>query len=936
MSKLFIFLAAILMALTFKFGFSQANLNQTVPLDPTLRHGVLENGMTYYIKHNQEPIERASFYIIQNVGALLENDNQNGLAHFLEHMAFNGTQNFPGKGVLNTLEKHGVAFGRNINAYTAFNETVYNLSDVPVKREGLLDTCLLILHDWSDFLLLSEEEIDLERGVITEEWRTRRNSSFRMRQQWFPVLFKGSMWAVRDIIGDTTVIRYHDPEVLRNFYHDWYRTDLQAIAIVGDIDVDEIERKVIERFSPIKAIENAPVRPEFTIPSHNETYYALATDDEATQSNVNIYILHENKDGEEKTLADIRESYIRSLYNSITGMRIQELLQKGTPPFVSGSSRIGGFIRGYDVYSISATANTNEEAKALEAILVETERLKRFGVTETELERAKTNFLTQLESRYKEKDKIRNDRFAQEYAEHYLTKQPAPGIDFEFEFANQIIPGITAADFSVRLSQWIKTDNRTIVITGPTDAQHLTEKEANAIITKVENMEVEPYKDTATGSSLIDEDLKEVQIVAEKKIEGFDAVEWTLENNVKVIYRFADYEKDNVSIIAHSNGGTSLWDKEYVPSLEMASVFISSYGVGNFDAITLQKMLTGKKLSITPNLTELSEGFNGSSTPKDFETLMQLVYLYFEKPRFDEEAHNALMSRYISYIANLEKDPRKIMQDSLSFIKSNYHPRVRAMNVDFLKEVKFDDIQDIYRDRMKDASDFTFIIVGSIDEETAKKMSQKYLGSLTDIERVETWSDHKINAPKGKTIKVIPVELTTPKANVNVHYQGEVEYNIKNILAMSVLRGVLNLRYTETVREDEGGTYGVSVGANISQYPTTKGNVRISFDTDPARAEHLKAIIYREIDKIVTEGPTETDFNKTILNMLKDREQARNHNNFWMNALRSLYFSGIDTASEENYEEVIKALTIDDIKNFASNYFKNANLVDVVFVPKEK
>lgn len=935
MSKLFILMAALLVAITVKFGFAQADLSQKAPLDPTLRYGVLDNGMTYYIKHNQEPKERASFYIIQNVGALLENDEQNGLAHFLEHMAFNGTKNFPGKGILNTLEKHGVAFGRNINAYTAFNETVYNLSDVPIKREGLLDTCLLILHDWSDYLLLQEDEIDLERGVITEEWRTRRNSSFRMRQQWFPVLFKGSMWAVRDIIGDTTVIRYHDPEVLRKFYHDWYRTDLQAIAMVGDFDVDEVERKVIERFSHIKAIENAAERPKFTIPHHTETYYALATDDEATQSNVNIYIVHDNKDGEEKTLLDIRESYLKSLYNAITSMRIQELLQKGTPPFVSGSTGMGGLVRGYDVYSIGATANTNEEGKALEAIMIETERLKRYGITESELERAKTNFLTRLESQYKEKDKIRNDRFASEYAEHYLTKQPAPGIEFEYEFANQVIPGITATEISARLPLWIKNDNRTIVITGPTDAQHLTENEAKAIIAKVEAMDIEPYVDVAAGSSLISEELKGSAIISEKKIEGYDAVEWTLANNAKVIYRYADYEKDNVSIMAYSKGGSSLWGNEYIPALEMAPTFISAYGVGEFDAITLQKMLTGKKVSLSPSLGELTEGFSGSSTPKDFETLMQLVYLYFEKPRFDEEAHNALMSRYIAYVSNMEKDPRKIMQDSLSFIFSNYHPRVRAMNTDFLKEIKFSDIQKIYEDRVQDAGDFTFFIVGSIDIETAKDMAQKYLGSLTDSKREETWVDHKIDAPKGKTDKIIPIALTTPKANVNVRYVGDVEYNIKNILSMSVLKGILNLRYTETVREDEGGTYGVSVGTSLSQYPTPKGNVHISFDTDPKRADHLKSIIYREIDKIVAEGPTETDFSKTILNLLKDREQARNHNNFWMSSLYNLYFSGIDTASEKYYEDVIKALTIDDIKNFAANYFQTANLIDVTFVPKE-
>lgn len=935
MSKLFIYLAIILAAFMAKLGFAQTDLNLPAPIDPELRYGVLDNGITYYIRHNQEPKERASFYIIQNVGALLENDDQNGLAHFLEHMAFNGTKNFEGKGILNTLEKHGVAFGRNINAYTAFNETVYNLSDVPIKKEGLIDTCLLILHDWSDFLLLEEDEIDLERGVITEEWRTRRNSSFRMRSQWFPVLFKGSQWAVRDIIGDTTVIRYHDPKTLRQFYHDWYRTDLQAIAIVGDIDVTEVESKVKALFSTIAPIENPLERPKFTIPHHEETFYVLATDDEATQSQINIYIIHDNKDGEERTFSDMRENYIASLYNSMSSMRIQELLQKGTPPFVNGSTGKGSFVRGYDVYAIGATANTNQEAVALEAILIETERIKRFGFAESELERAKTNYLTSLESRYKERDKIRNDQFCRDYSQNYLVKQAIPGIELEYQFANEIIPGITVQEVSQRAKYWIKNDNRTIVITGPTDAEHLSEQEAKAIIAKVEAMVIEPYVDAASGTSLIAEELKGSKVVSTKKIEGYDAVEWTLANNVKVIYRHADYEKDNVSLLAYSHGGTSLWDDQHIPSADMTQTFISAYGVGEFDAITLQKMLTGKKVSISPTIGSLTEGFSGSSTPKDFETLMQLVYLYFEQPKFDEEAHHALLSRYKAYIANMEKDPRKIMQDSLTFINTNYHPRVRTLNSQFLEEVQFQDIKKIYLDRMQDAGDFTFFIVGNIDEETARTMAELYLGSLTDSDREENWIDRGIRAPKGKTEKVIPVALTTPKANVNVRFVNEVDYNQKNNLSMSILKGILDLRYTETVREDEGGTYGVGVGSSMSQFPVNEGTIRILFDCDPKRADELKAIIYREIDKIVAEGPTEVDFSKTINNLLKDREQSRQHNNFWMNSLYTFYYSGIDTASEENYEAILKAMTTNDVKQFANQFFDTANLIDVVFVPKE-
>jgi zinc protease len=413
-------------------------------------------------------------------------------------------------------------------------------------------------------------------------------------------------------------------------------------------------------------------------------------------------------------------------------------------------------------------------------------------------------------------------------------------------------------------------------------------------------------------------------------------VEWTLGNNTKVIYRHADYEKDNVALMrAFSKGGYSLFDDKYVPAAEMLTAFIGNYGVGDFDAIALQKMLTGKKVSVSPTIGSLTEGFNGSSTPKDFETLMQLVYLFFEQPRFDEEAHNALMARYMAYVANIEKDPRKIMQDSLSFINANYHPRVRSIGTDYLQDIRFDHIRKIYEDRIQDASDFTFFIVGNIDEATAKTMAELYLGSLTDNEREETWIDRGIRAPDGETRKVIPVPLTTPKANVNVRFVNKVEYNQANLLKMFVLRGVLNLRYIETVREDEGGTYGVSVSTGMNQIPVGEGNVRLQFDTDPARANELKAILYREIDKIVEEGPTETDFSKTIENLLKEREQSRNHNSFWMSSLYNLYFAGIDTANEANYEELLKKMNVGDIKEFASAFFKDAQLIDVVFVPKE-
>lgn len=913
---------------------AQVSPDQPLPIDPNIRIGVLDNGLTYYIRHNAEPRERASFYIIQNVGALLEEDNQNGLAHFLEHMAFNGTQNFHGKGILNTLEKHGVAFGRNINAYTSFAETVYNLSDVPTTKPGLVDTCLLVLHDWSDFLLLTEEEIDAERGVITEEWRTRRNAQFRLRNQWFPVVFEGSKYAVRDVIGDTTVIRYHKPETLRAFYHDWYRTDLQAIAIVGDIDVDAVEASVKSLFSKIKAVENPKPRPKFELQQHTDTRFVVATDAEATQSQINIYIVQPNNDEKVKTFNDERESYIKALYNTMSQMRIQELLQKGTPPFVNGYSSRGGFVRGYDVYSFGAAANPNKQAVALEAIAIETERIKRYGFTQGELDRARTNLITEMQNQYMQRDKISNESYCSSIVDHFLTKAPLMHIEFNFQLASMLLPQITVEEVSAKAKEWINNQNRSVVITGPTTDAHLTKDEALAILNKVEKMEIAPYEDKQVASNLIEGELKGSKVKKTKPITELDAVEWTLANNVKVIFRKVDFEKDEVTLEAFSFGGHSLLSDELIPAASMAGNIVSAYGVGNFSAIDLEKALTGKKVSVSPLISDVTEGFKGSSTPKDFETMLQLVYLYFEKPRFEAEAHEALMQRYLSYLANMQKDPRKIMQDSIALITTNYHKRTRNLDTQFIQEVKLERVEQVYRDRIKDAEDFTFFIVGNIDAETVKPLVEKYIGSLRNDKRKETFRDHKIWMPKGETKKEIELQLTVPKSTVNVQYLAGVDYTPKNYLAMEVLKGILRLRYTEVIREKEGGTYGVSVGGIGTPYPTSQISMALNFDCDPAKAEHLKSVALNEIQTIINEGPTGVDFDKTIKNLLKDREQQSQHNSFYLRALFNKYYRNTNTADPANFENVLNAMTREDIQKFAKDFFAKADKVDMVFKPK--
>ena len=911
--------------------------SQQPPVDPAIRTGKLANGLTYYIRHNEEPKERASFYIIQNVGALLENDNQDGLAHFLEHMAFNGTKNFPGKGIINTLEKHGVAFGRNINAYTSQNETVYNLSDVPVNAPGLIDTCLLILHDWSDYLLLTEEEIDLERGVISEEWRTRRNASFRMQRQFFPVLFKDSKYAVRDVIGNLDVIKNFDYPTLRSFYHDWYRTDLQAIAVAGDIDVDEMEKKIIKLFSGIKAVENAQEREFITIPYHSETLFTKATDPEATSSSVAIYVKFEGAKPENKDLSYLRKSYAANLFNRMMSDRINEILQRGNPPFMSGSISYGGFARGYDILAINATAHPNRMEEALKAIYGEALRVKLHGFTQPELERAKRNVISMMENQWKQQDKIRNDQHIRKMQAHYLQGEPLISVDFEWEYIQEILPGITVGEVSEMARNWVKNENRVVIVTGPEkeDVRLLDEETAFSIMSEVDNSTLLPYEEQDLGTNLITEELKGASVVGTRRLEDLQAVEWTLSNNAKVVYKFADFQKDNVILQAYSPGGNSVLDTEELASAAMLGNFMGSFGVGDFDATALRRMLAGKNVGINSSLTSLFETFRGNSSPRDFETLLQLLYLSFEHPRFEEEAYEAMRMRLQAAVANMSNNPQKIMSDSLQQIMSGYSERTLVVTPGIFDQFSLSSLEKVYRSRFKDAGDFTFFIVGNIDEDSVRTLAARYIGSLTDDPRTENWMDDKIRFPEGQTRKQIPIVLQTEKANVTVALNKPMEYSPASNLMLNVLQGILRLRYTEEIREKEGGTYGVSVNAYSERLPLSQKSVMMNFDTDPEKADHLKSIVYREMEKIAAEGPTEEDFDKVVKNLLKDREQAKPNNGYWMGVLINYYQNQYDSDASENYEDILSKMSKEDIRKFAAEFLKGADAVDVVFVPKK-
>lgn len=932
--KLFFILVVVLL-IPFNIV-AQADLTKTAPIDPDIRIGKLNNGLTYFIRKNKEPEKRASFYIIQNVGAILENDDQNGLAHFLEHMALNGTLHFPGKGIISGLEKHGVAFGENINAYTGFDETVYNLSNVPVDPPGLVDSCLLILNDWSHYITLNDKEIDLERGVIGEEWRTRKNASMRMLFKVIPVVLKGSKYAERDVIGNIDIIKNFSYNTLRDYYQKWYRPDLQAIAIVGDINVDEVEGRIKTLFSAIPAAENPALRNPVQVPDHKETYFVLAQDIEAPQTIISVVSLQKAVPAAGKNLEYLRDNHVVSLMNSMINTRINELLQKENPPFVMGSVSFGAYIaREYDAFTLSAIAWKNGEDKALEAVYTEAERARRFGFTKGELDRAKAKMLSDYENQFKQKDKIDNDTYVAGIQQYFLTGEPLTSIDFDFDFLKQVVDGITPEEVSARFKEVMLDENRTIIVQGleGADIKHLSEQEALDIITKVKNSQLTPLEDKALGASLVNEELKGSKIVKTVPLPQFNAVEWTLANNVKVIYRKADYEKDNILLIAFSFGGISKLDNNLVLAANMLPAVLPMYGAGDYDNIALQKMLAGKKANVSLGLSETVESISGTSTPKDFETMMQLLYLRLAHPRFDKVAHDAIIGRYTAYIGNMEKDPNKIKSDSISLISTGYNPRTPVLTKESIGKITLDDIQKIYTDRFDGADEFTFFIVGNVEQETVVPLVEKYIGSLKAKGRVETWMDRKVEQPKGKITKEISIPLTIPKSTVFLAFAEDMKYNPYNYLGLEVIKGILDIVYTEKVREDKGGTYGVSVTLSEQKRPTQIGEGMITFDCDPARANELKAIIYQQLDSISNFGPSKVNLDKAVNNILKTREESKLHNAYWSSVLTRYYSYGIDSNDPANYENVLKAFTVKDIKKIAGLMFKKADVVDLIFKP---
>lgn len=937
MKKLIIALSAFLLIIGFTSSLTAQNSSKKVPLDPKVRYGVLDNGMTYYVRSNDLPKDRADFYIVFNVGAILENDNQDGLAHLTEHMAFNGTKNFPKKGVLDFLERNGVAFGHNVNAFTGVDVTAYNLNDVPITDPMVVDSSLMILHDWSNYVAFEDEEIDAERKVVHEEWRTRRNAQFRMQKQLMPTIYKGSKYAERDVIGSIDVIDNCSYETLRSFYRTWYRPDNETVIIVGDFDADEMEQKVIKLFSQVPKAVNPKPRPTFEIPNNKEPLVGIATDPEAQRNTVIVYYKHDIVEPADKNTDYMHELLVRDIYNNMINNRLNELTQKENPPFIYGYSAYTGMQRSKDAFLLFAMAKDNEIPSALSSVLQENERIRQHGFTQSELDRTKMDIVRQYEKAYKEKDKQKNNKYVWEYFSNYLTGEPVPGIEYEMNFINKTLPQITLEEINSLPEKWITDENIVVSITGleKEGVSLPTKEEVLDIISSTKEMQLEPYIDAVSDEPLVANPPKGSKIISVEKNEKLGTEVWTLANGAVVVVKPTDFKEDEILFESYSFGGKSLVDLEDLPSADMTTTIVSQSGIGNFDNITLNKMMAGKMLRINPYIGTTTEGMEGSTSPQDLETFMQLLYLYYDQPRFDEEVCGAYLDRIKAFIQNSSTDPRSIANDSISFLMADRNLRRSPMNADRMDKIDFETIKEIYNDRFKDGANFRYYFVGNIDIPKMKSLVETYIGGLPAVENNETWKDNNVRPPKEDAENNFTVSMEIPKSTVFVNFNTEMKYTPENLVYMSALKYILGLRYTETIREKEGGTYGVGVWSQSGKFPYEYAMMNMKFDCDHNRAEHLKSIVFDEVEKFQSNGPKEVDVHKTIEYFLKTREEQLKENSFWMNALVNMDKYELNTVSEANYNDIVKKMTPKKLQKFAKKMFKDSKTVEVIVFPKE-
>lgn len=904
-----------------------------LPLDPEVHTGKLANGFTYYIRHNGEPKNRVYMYIVNKAGSILEDEDQRGLAHFTEHMSFNGTVNFPHNELVNYLQKAGIRFGADINAYTSFDETVYQLP-LPADNPEILAKGIQIMHDWAQSAMLDASEINKERGVVLEEKRLGKGAAERMQRNIWPVVFNHSRYAGRIPIGLDTVLNNFKRSEVARFYHDWYRPDLQALIIVGDINADSLETIVKARFSDLKNPQNEKARTNFNVPLTGQNQFIVVTDKEMTSTTAEVIIKHPLSPL--KTIADYRVALSQNLFNQMLANRYEELTRQSDPPFVAAGGNISEFIGGLASFDAQVDAKPGKLEQGFKALWRETERVKRFGFTQTELTRAKQSYLNAMEVALQEKDKTNSESFVKEYQEYFLKAIAAPGIIAENNLTKVAIPGITLAEVNQLAADYIKNTDRDIVIEAPEKDKASLPNEAivNDWLTDIGKENLQPYQDEVSNQPLLSSRPVAGKIVAEKKAGSIGATMLTLSNGLKIWLKPTAFKNDEIIFSGFAPGGTSLSSDADYQSAASAGKLISACGAGNYSTSQLEKYLEGKQLSVRPFITDRSQGVNGSSTVKDLETALQMVYAYFTEPRKDSVIFRGVIERGMAALSTRSNDPNNVFNDTVSAVLSNYNDRRTAPSVEKFKQIELDNAFSIYKQRFADASNFTFTFVGNVDTSAIKPLLEKYLGALPTTRLNEQPRDLGIHIPGGRIEKKV-YKGSEPKSTVLLIFSGLFDFSQENNLKLDALKETLEIRLLERLREDESGVYSPAVFEQTTKLPHQRYSLMVQFGCAPQNVDKLIVSTLDEIDKLRKNGPSQQNLDKWRAEEEASTQTELKTNKFWLD-----YISG-QIANHENIDQIIHFSTaitkvsVGDLKAMANRYLSGKNYIRLVLMPVE-
>ena len=910
---------------------------EKLPVDPEVRYGHLDNGLTYYIRHNEQPKQRCEFHIAQAVGAILEEDHQNGLAHFLEHMAFNGTQHFPGKGIINYFESVGVNFGGNINAYTSIDKTVYRLSDVPTYREGIIDSALLVMRDWSCGLSLLPEEIDAERGVILEEWRTGRTANRRIWKELQAKMYPGTQYAKRDVIGDTAVINNFEYQALRDYYHKWYGPDNQAIIVVGDIDVNVIEAKIKALWADVPERSNRGERPLYTVENNSAPLVAIVTDPEAQGGRITLeYKADKLPEGIQGTMQEYLINLLRELACDMLNHRFEELALDPNASFTGAGCYYGECVKLRDAFEAIYIPKEGRETEAFNDLLFQLEKMRRYGFTNAEWERVKSEKLNDIEKYYNERNTRKNIDLARECINHFEDGELMPGAQWEYEFIKATLPLITLENANKIAFSFIH-DNPTVAISGPEKegVNIPSEETILAALGGMKELVIEAPQEEVIDTKLVKRVPHKGKIKTITRNESLGTTEWLLGNGIKVVFRPTEFKADEILMQAFSKGGLSQVKTEDLPSAQLATAVISMSGIGRFSATQLEKALTGKTVNVSTEISESVERMHGSSSVKDLETMLQLTYLYFTAPRRDEQAYQTLMNLLHNQLINRNQNPKATFSDSIQMMSTNHSPRTVIMDTAILKQVSLDKAFKIYRERFANPADFTFTFVGNINPEDpqVKALISQWLGSLKTKKNREEVINHHETVTLGQQKNYFSREMQTTTASNRIQYTSyDMPYTMANDLNMTIIGRILSTRYLESIREREGGSYGVGTYGYMVILPTPRAGLIMQFDTDPAKQARLMEIIHEEVQTIIDNGPLASDLQKEKESMLKDYQENLEKNSYWRTALYMYYMYGENNITD--YKPAVEAITAETVQQTLKELVGAGNMFEVVMFPE--